>query len=164
MAHTRYGCLHPTPKTIMLPVAASQYFRHDAPNFVYLDGNGRVTLALAATATLYGYAIIPKGRGAGTSDDYWLSSATAGADSVPVIPASENLEFLCLADDTPTAGQKGNACDLDAINDGTAYYVNIGTSSTDVVIIQALGTDRKADAGANDVVVIINPAKIQADT
>lgn len=160
----RYGCLNPNPKTVEYPVAASQYFRHDGPNFVYLDGNGRVTLALAATATLFGYAIIPKGRGAGSSDNYWLSSATAGADKIPVIPATENERFLCLADDTPTASQAGDACDLDAVNDGTAYYVDIGTSTTDVLIIQKVGTDVKADAGTNDVVVIINPATVQTDT
>jgi len=164
MAHLRYGCIYPVPETVEYPVAASQYFRHDAPNFVYLDSNGRVTLALAATATIFGYAIVPKGRGAGTSDDYWLSSATAGADKIGVIPATANYSFLCLADDTPTASQAGNCCDLDAINDGTAYYVNIGTSSTDVLIIQGRGVDFKADAGANDVVVKINPTKIQVDT
>ena len=164
MAHTRYGCLHPDPETVEYPVAASQYFRHDGPNFVYLDGSGHVTLALAATATLFGYAVIPKGRGAGTSDNYWLSSATAGADKVAVIPATGNYSFLCLADDTPTAAQAGDACDLDAVNDGTAYYANIGTSTTNVLIIQGRGVDFKADAGTNDVVVKINPTLIQQDT
>jgi len=165
MAHTKYGPLSGAPfKTVEYPVAASQYFRHDGPNFVYLDGSGHVTLALAATATLFGYAIIPKGTGAGTSNDYWLSSATAGADKVAVIPATQDVSYLCLADDTPTAAQAGDNCDLDAVNDGTAYYVDIGTSTTDVLIIQGRGVDFKADAGANDVVVKIDPLKIQSDT
>jgi hypothetical protein len=167
MAHTRYGCLNPNPKTRMMPVAASQYFRHDGPNFVFLDSSGHVTLALAATATLYGYAITPRGQGAGSDDNYWLSSATAAQDEVPVIHIDDNEEFLCLADDTPTVSQAGNACDLDAINDGTAYYANIGTSSTDVLIIQGPANAapyNKPDAVANDVVVRMNPAKRQTDT
>lgn len=164
MAHQRYGCLNPNPKTVEYPVAASQYFRHDGPNIVYLDGNGRVALALAATATVFGYGIVPKGRGVGTSDDYWLSSATAGADYMAVIPVDENEEYLLLADDTPTASQAGDSCDLDAVNDGTVYYVNIGTSSTAICIIQGRGVDYHAKAGANDVVIKINPAKRQTDT
>jgi len=163
MAHLRYGCLDPAPITKEYPVAATQYFRHDGPNFVYLDGNGRVALALAATATLFGYAIVPKGMGAGTSADYWLSGA-AGVDKIAVVAPDQGYNFLVLADDTPTASQAGNACDLDAINDGTVYYANIGTSSTDVLVIQGRGVDFKADAGANDVVVKINPAKLQAVT
>ena len=160
----KYGCLHPNPETVEYPVTASQYFRHDGPNFVYLDSNGRVSLALAATATIFGYAVIPKGGGAGTSpNDYWLSSATEGADKVPVIPATGNYSFLCLADATPTAAQAGDDCDLDAVNDGTAYYADIGETTTDVLIIQGRGVDFKADAGANDVVVKINPTLIQSD-
>jgi len=165
MAHMRYGCLNLNPKTTMYPVAASQYFRHDGPNFVYLDGSGHVLLALAATATIFGtVASVPKSQGAGSDDNYWLSSATAAQDELPIIHIDENESFLFLADDTPTASQAGDACDLDAVNDGTAYYVNIGTSSTDVCIIQGRGVDFKADAGTNDVVVKLNPAKRQTDT
>jgi hypothetical protein len=168
MAHIRYGCLNPNARTVEYPVAASQYFRHDGPNFVYLDGSGHVTLAIASTATLFGYAIVPTGGGAGTSpNDYWLSSATAAADRIPVIHIDEDEDFICLADDLATASQAGNACDLDAVNDGTAYYVNIGTSSTDVLIIQGLASAdpyKVAGAATNDVIVKMNPAKRQTDT
>ena len=164
MAHLRYGCLDPAPITKEYPVTASQYFRHDGPNFVYLDGNGRVSLALAATATIFGYAIVPKGRGVGSSDDYWLSSATEGKDKIAVIAADQGYNFLCLGNTTVTAAMAGNACDLDAVNDGTAYLVQVATSSTDVLLIQGRGVDFKADAGTSDVVVKINPAKLQADT
>lgn len=164
MASIKYGCLHPHPETIELPVAASQYFYHNGVNAVYLDSNGLVTLALTATSTIYGIAVVPKGRGAGSSDNYWLSSATAGKDKIPVIPATAGLSFLLPADDTVTAAMRGNACDLIAVNDGTATTVDVGTSSTDVFIIQDLGTNVKADASATDVVVKINPAKVQADT
>ena len=164
MASMKYGPLETGYKTIELPVAASQYFYHNGVNAVYLDGSGHVTLALTATATLFGIALPPAGRGAGTSDNYWLSSSTAGKDKIAVIPVSENAQFLCPADDTVTAAMRGNACDLIAVNNGTATTVDVGTSSTDVFLIEGLGTDYKADAAATDVVVRINPAKVQADT
>ncbi len=166
MASLKYGCLHPAPKTKMLPVAASQFFYHQGVNAVYLDGSGNVTLALTATATIYGIAIVPKGAGAGTDLAVWKSSATAGFDKIPVIRWEDALQydFLFPADDTVTEAMKGNACDLIAVNDGTATLVDVGTSSTDIFLIQDLGTNVKADAVATDVVVKINPAKVQADT
>ena len=164
MASLKYGCLHPAPKTTELPVAASQYFYHDGINLVDLDGNGNVTLLLTADTSVYGFAIVPKGRGAGTSDNYWLSSATAAADKIQVIKADEGYEFLLPADDTVTAAMRGNACDIVATNDGTATTVDVGTSSTDVLIIQDLGTNRVASASATDVVVKFNPNEIQRDT
>jgi hypothetical protein len=121
-----------------------------------------VTLAISNTATLYGIAIVPGGRGAGASDNYWLSSATAGKDEIPVIPVSENALFLCPADATPTIAQMGDACDLIAANNGTATTVNVGTSSTDVFLIKDIGSAHGGPAAS--VVVQINPAKVQADT
>jgi len=164
MSHMKYGVLTPNAKSIELPVAASQFFRHDGVNAVYLDGSGHVTLALTATATLFGVAIVPGGQGAGASDNYWKSSATAGKDKIPVIPVSENAQFLVPSDDTVTQAMAGNACDLIAVNDGTATTVNVGTSSTDVFLIEGRGVDYKYDAAATDVVVRLNPAKVQADT
>ena len=164
MASVKYGCLHPAPVTVEYPVAASQYFYHNGVNAVYLDGSGHVTLALTATATLIGVAVVPTGRGAGSSDNYWLSSATAGKDKIAVIPIGEGYDFLFPADDTVTAAMRGNACDLIAVNDGTATQVDVGTSSTDVFIIQDLGTNKSVKAAATDVVVKLNPAKVQADT
>lgn len=162
MAHPKYGCITPNVQVVEYPVAASQYFRHDGVNAVYLDASGNVTLALTATATLLGIAIVPKGRGAGSDDDYWLSSSSAGVDKIPVILASNsNARYLLPADATVTAAMRGNACDLIAVNDGTATYVDVGTSVTDVFIIQDLGSKYGGDA--TDVVVKINPAKIQAD-
>lgn len=164
MSHMLYGPAKVGVRTQMLPVAASQYFRHGGVNAVYLDSSGHVTLALTATASLYGFAIVPAGRGAGTSDDYWLSSATAGKDKIAVVPATEMCPFIVPADDTVTDAMRGNACDLTAVNDGTATYADVGTSSTDVFIIQGKATDVHQRASATDVVIIINPAKIQADT
>jgi len=161
MAHPLYGAVN-CAETKEYPVAASQYFRHAGINFVYLDSSGNVTLALTATATLLGMAIVPKGKGAGASADYWLSSATAGADKIQVIEANPETKFLVPADDTVTAAMKGNACDIIAVNDGTATYADVGTSSTDVLVIVDQGINY--GGAATDVVVKINPLKVQADT
>jgi hypothetical protein len=166
MASIKYGCITPNPKMVTLPVAASQYFYHNGVNAVYLDGSGYVTLALTATATLYGIAVVPTGMGAGSSANYWLSSATAAADSIQVIPLSLNPSalFLCPADDTATAAMIGNTADLIAVNDGTATTVDVGTTTTDVFLIENYGTNPTINASATDVVVRINPSKVQADT
>ena len=163
MASLKYGCLHPAPVTKMYPVAASQFFYHNGVNAVFLDGNGRVELAITATATLLGHAIVPTGFGSGSSVDYWKSSATAGKDEIAVIAVDGGYDFLFPADDTVTEGMKGNAVDLISVNDGTATTVDVGTGSTDVFIIQDLGTNKHAYASATDVVVKFNPAKVQAD-
>ena len=167
MAHIKYGILDGKVYTsVEMPVAASQYFYHGGINLVYLDSSGHVTLALTATATLYGFANVPAGSGAGTSTAYWLSSATAGADKISVYPFALNPNLLLLlpADATVTAAMRGNACDIIAVNDGTATTIDVGTSTTDVMLIHGLGTDYKANAVATDVVVSVNPAKLQADT
>lgn len=159
MAHLLYGCITPDVVTKEYPVAASQYFRHDGVNAVYLDASGNVTLALTATATLLGIAIVPKGRGAGASDSYWLSNATAGVDKIQVITDPE-AKFMLPGNITATAAMKGGAWDLLAVNDGTATTVDLDTSVTDVFIVDDLGS--KYGGGANDVVAHINPVKYQA--
>lgn len=164
MASLKYGCIHPSPVTVEVPVAASQFFYHNGVNAVHLDTSGHATLSLTATATLYGIAIVPKGRGAGTSDDYWKSSATAGKDKIAVIPATAGHKFMLPGNITATAAMKGGAWDLIAVNDGTATTVDLDTSSTDVFIVDDLATNVVAGAGIADVIARINPAKIQADT
>jgi hypothetical protein len=162
MASLKYGCLTLNVPTVEVSVAASQYFYHNGVNLVYLDSSGYATLALTATGTVYGVAIVPAGRGAGASDNYWLSSATAGADKLHVIPVSAGAKFMFPADTTVTEAMKGNACDLVAVNDGSATYVNTSASSTDIFLIQDLGLNH--NGSTTDVIVTINPAKVQADT
>lgn len=164
MASLKYGCIHPAPETVEVPVAASQYFYHNGVNAVYLDSSGNATLALTATATLYGIAIVPKGRGAGASDDYWLSSSTAGKDKIAVIPATAGHKFCLPGNITATAAMKGGAWDLISVNDGTATTVDLDTSSTDVFIVDDIASNIVAGAASTAVIARINPAKIQADT
>jgi len=162
MASLKYGCITGNVMVKEYPVAASQYFYHEGTNFVYLDGSGNATLALNATTTLIGYALVPAGRGAGTSDTYWKSSATAGADKIAVV-IDPKAEYVLPATGTPTAAMRGNACDIIAVNDGNATTVDVATSSTDVLIIVDLG-DKAPNGSATDVIVRINPTKFQADT
>src|SRR5512147_500556 len=114
----KYGCITPNPKGRTYPVAASQYLAHNGGGFVYLDGSGHVTLALTATATIFGWCDAPVGLGAAAAGSaYWKSSATAGADQLFVI-TDIDAEFCLPADDTVTAAMAGNACDLLGVNDG----------------------------------------------
>jgi hypothetical protein len=164
MASLTSRCLHPDPETTEYPVAASQFFYHNGVNAVFLNSSGHLELALTATATILGIAIVPKGRGAGTSDDYWKSSATAGADKIPVILATSGYKFLLPGNITATAAMRGGAWDLIAVNDGTATTLDLDTSTTDVFIVDDLGVNVVAGAAVTDVVARINPLKVQADT
>lgn len=158
-----FGCLSSNVEEKEYPVAASQYFYHEGVNFVYLDG-GYVTLALTATATLLGHAHVPAGRGAGTSDAYWLSAAVAGQDKIVVTtdPAAKYL-LPCGAAQTPAITDNDLLCDIIAVNDGTATTVDIDTSTTDVLkIVDYNGA--KYGGPAKSVVVRINPLKFQGDT
>lgn len=163
MASLKYGCITPNPKGRTYPVAASQFFPHASGGFVYLDSSGHITMALTATTTLFGYCEAPAGRGAGTSDSHWKSSATAAADKLFVI-TDESAEFVVPADDTVTAAMAGNACDLLGVNDGTVQQADVGTSTTDVLRVQGVATDFGSGFAATDAVVKINPAKRQSDT
>lgn len=163
MSSLKYTCITATEDIVTkeYPIAASQLFYHEGINLVYLDGSGHATLALTATATLLGFASVPKGRGSQSlSDTYWQSSATAGADKILVV-SGDQARFLLPADDTVTEAMKGNTCDIIAVNDGTATTVDVGTSSTKVLVIVDLGN--KYNGSATDVVVKINPLKYQAD-
>jgi len=163
MASIKYGCLEPNPKTKMFPVAASQYFYHEGCNAVILDDDGNIRQLLTLDETIFGVAVVPKGMGAGTSNDYWLSSATAAADIIPVIMAIEKYNFLFPSDSTITASMIGNACDIVAVNDGTSTYVAAETGTEDVFTIQDLGTNVHAAASATDVIVKLNLNNLQAD-
>ena len=159
---SKYGCITGVPRSKMYPVAASQYINRSTGAFIYMDGSGHVTTALTASQKLFGYVGCPAGHGAGTSDSYWKSSATAGADKIPVIRLSRDLEFLMPADEAPTASQVGDACDLLSVNNGTAQQIDVGTSTNNVFLIQNVGTT--AGGSTTDVIVKMNPAELQIDT
>lgn len=160
----KYGCITPNAKGRSYPVAASQYFNHNSGGWVYLDGSGHITNALTATATIFGWVDAPVGTGAGAAGSaYWKSSATAGADSLFVV-TDKNAQFIMPADDTVTVAMAGNACDLVSVNDGTVQTADVGTSTTDVLIIQCKASTIAAGMAVTDVVVMLNEAKRQTDT
>jgi len=162
---SKLGCIKGVHRSKEYPVAASQKFNRTGGAFVFLDSSGHVTLALTATATIFGYAVVPQGIGSGLGTDLavWQSSATAGADRIPVIRVTSDAEFLVPSDAATTQAMAGNACDLVGVNDGTQQVIDVGTSTTDVVLIQGPGTDAGAPT-TSFAIVKINPAKIQADT
>jgi len=165
MASPIYGPLNPNAKTVEYPANADEVWHHAGANFCFLGSDGFVTQSLSGTATIFGYAIIPTGTGAGTAVASWKASATDGKDKVPVILASEMETFVMPADATVTVGQAGNKCDIlnSSATDTTASLIDIGTSSNDVFIIQGLALGRVPGAAATDVLVQMNIANQQAD-
>ena len=164
MASIKYGCLNPNAKTKEYPVAASQYFAHEGFNPVQLDGDGNLIGALSAASTLFGVAIVPKGRGnaTNTSDDYWLSSATAAKDRIPVVLAVDGEQFLVpTATTVAAATHVGNAYDIVGVNTASTHYVNLAATAIKVVVCVDLGVNVNADAAVTDAVVIINPTLYQ---
>ena len=166
MASPIYGPINPNVVTVEYPAAADEVWMHAGANFCFLDGSGRVSQSLTGTSTIFGYAIVPKGTGAGTAVAAWQASATAGKDKLPVVLATEGETFVAPADDTVTASQAGDACDIVLTsNTGTVVsQVNIGTSTEDVLLIQGLALGRVPGAAGTDVLVKINLANLQADT
>lgn len=166
MASPIYGPIDPNPKTTEYPMNASDVFAHAGATFVLLGSDGFITPALTGSTTIFGWAIVPKGTGAGTDVDDWKASSTDGKDKLAVVLASDGYTFVAPADASVTAGQAGNACDLvnASATDSTASVVDIGSSSTDVFIIQGLALGKVPGAAAGDVLVKVNPAKLQADT
>ncbi len=168
-----YGVLQvPGLFAAMYPVAASQYFNFSGGGLVYLDSSGHVTLALSATATLWGYAEIPKSAVYGSNQTYWLSSSTAGLSKILVYPfiANPGLVFkmptilaatstgLCIA------ARVGETADIVAVNDGTRQYALPGTQSTDILTMVALceyvgPQDTDTDAAY----FCVNSGKLQID-
>ena len=168
MAHMTYGCTNPNVKTTMMPVVGSQYFQHAGHNIVYVDASGYLTGALTDTSSskVFGTAIIPKGRGntTNTSDDYWMSSATAAADYVPVIKADNpGYEFLWISNGTPVVTSSGDDMDIVNVNTASTKTIAIATSTNDDLIQQGIGVDYNAKATTADVVVAFNKVEIQAD-
>ncbi len=164
MAHPRYGCLNPKAATVEYPCNAAEVWHHAGANVCYLDASGYLTQALGSDGSVFGYAIIPQGMGAGSAVASWKAGSD-GVDKIPVVLASAGEEFLLPSDDTPTVAQVGNACDIvnASATDATASLVDIGTSSTDIFIIQGVGSDYHSGCAVTDVVVKFNPAEIQAD-
>lgn len=146
------------------PIAASQMFHPNGGSLVYLDTNGRVTLALSATGSLYGWAETPHSLKPGSTDasnGYWTSSSTAGSDSCFVISdLTAVFEMPCTSGTTYVDARDGELCDIVGVNDGTKQTASPGTNSTDVLIV--FGGPL---SGATDSIMVkLNDAEMQKDT
>ena len=155
MASLKYRCLTPNVEVKEYPVAASQIFYHNGAQFCYLDSSGNVTVGVTATTTVLGFALVPKGRGAGASDSYWKSSATAAADKIAVI-VDPNAEFLVPLDDSMDKTDIGKGCDIVLTTaDGSGpQLIDLDTGSNDIVRITALGTTCQEGLATDAVVKI----------
>ncbi len=147
-----------------LPFAASQKF-HELGGALLFSDAGDLKLSLTATAHVFGWAVLGFGANVdGISTDaagsrYWTSSSTASTKYMakPLTPS----ECIWMPGDASfvSGTHRGLDCDLIGVNDGTKQQADIGTSSTNILRIIGAGSD---DGGsATDILVMINPIKLQ---
>jgi len=151
------------PAPLYLAVEASQKFHEQGCAFVTSTaGTGHLGVSLTADTTVFGWLLTgfsprsPEVTGSVGSYVYTTSS-TAGTRYL-VKPLCASDVFYCKADAVFAEAMRGDAGDLVGVNDGTAQTVDVGTSSTDIV--------RMIDGvvGTADVLVMVNPAKLDATT
>ena len=160
MASLKYRCLTPNVQVEEHLVAASQKFAHESASFCYLDGSGLVTVAVTATTTIYGWVIVPKGMGAGSTASYWQSNSS-GTSKVQVI-VDRRARFLVGLDDAITIANLGDALDIVLTTaNGSVQLLDVGTTSNDVARIVGLGTSLKGGTTTDAIVKIFT---WQADT
>lgn len=85
MSEIRYGQVEGKGTGREYPVAASQYFHRLGGKFVYIS-QGHLNLCASTNVTINGWAEVPK-HTAGA--DSWVSSSTAGNDSVFMVYAED---------------------------------------------------------------------------
>ena len=146
------------------PVAASQYFRHGHGGFVCLDANGRLTIAVTASEKLFGWAIVPSSSSgaAAAGVNYWLSSATAGADVLYVI-TDINAWFSIPVYQTgalvdASQARVGEAVDINCTNDAATggQTTDLNTSTNDILLVKGWTPD-----DTKVIFVSMNPDEIQ---
>jgi len=160
MAGLKYRCITPGAKTKECTVAASEKFYRNGGHFVYRDSLGHIKMAISTTTTFYGWAEVPEGRGAGTSDDYWQAASTS-ISTIPIVVAPD-AQYLVPASTTVTTAMLGDAWDIYGGGSGTSQYADVTAGNVDVIIIDEIGT-YVAGGLTTDAVVHINPIKFQAD-
>lgn len=168
MSEVRYGPVIGSYNTIMFPVTDAQMFHPNGAAFVFLDANGKVSIAITATASLFGWALVPRSlKGTDLTNGFWtsLSSGTTGVSYVPVIVAAMNPKVAYRVPTTAAGGlavaaRLGECSDLVGVNDGTVQYATPGTISTAVLLNVAL----PEDGDTNSIIVTFNPNTIQRDS
>ena len=161
MASLKYRNLTPNVTVEVQLVKADEKFFHEGSHFVILNGSGLVRVCIENEASIYGWALVPQGRGDGSSDAYWQANSS-GTSKIMVV-VDEDARFLVPLDAAITRANIGNAMDmiLPASSDGTVQKIDVGESNQDVVRLVGLGTSLKGGT-TSDGIVKINT--FQADT
>jgi hypothetical protein len=133
---------------------ASEVFSRVGGAFVQMEAaTGTVDVAAAADTVIFGWAEVGFGNENSVSgNDYTVASG----DTAYVITAKDAV-FRIPADATPAKTDIGKACDI--VLSGNIQQADIGTSSTDVLVIADVD---EYDIANNTVQVRIN--KFQATT
>lgn len=161
MASFNYRCLTPNVAVEEHLVKADEKFFHEGAHFVVLNGSGLARVCINNETSIYGWALVPQGRGDGTSDAYWQANSS-GTSKIMVV-VDEDAKFLVPADDTVAIASVGDAMDfiLPASSDGTIQTMDLGETNQNVVRIVGIGTSLKGGS-TTDAIVKINT--FQADT
>ena len=161
MASLKFRCLTPNVTVEEHLVKADEKFFHEGSHFVVLNASGLARVCINNETSIYGWALVPQGRGNGSSDAYW--QANSGGTSKIMVVVDEDARFLVPLDDVITEANLGNAMDfvLPASSDGTIQTIDVGESSQNVVRLVGLGTSLKGGT-TSDGIVKINT--FQADT
>ena len=165
MSRTKsYGYIQGSRKTVWAPVAASLKVHPKGGYYCLRDANGRITLALDASATLYGWAEFPTSLEAGSTDasnGYWTSNSSAGVDRVLVMTGLSTIFAMpVVSGDVYAEARNGETCDITGVAtaDGSPQEANLSASSTVVLIVE--GGDLN---NTSIIYTSINPAKRQVD-
>lgn len=161
MASLKFRNLTPNVTVEEQLVKADERFFHEGAHFIVLNGSGLVRACIENEASIYGWILVPQGRGDGSSDAYWQANSS-GTSKVMVV-VDEDARFLVPLDETITRANIGNAMDfiLPASSDGSIQKIDVGEANQSVVRLVGLGTSLKGGT-TSDGIVKINT--FQADT
>jgi hypothetical protein len=144
MAVLRYGQVKGEEIVVEKGITASDTYDLKGGGFVKLDtSTGYVTRCGAADTEIYGWAKPPFGNANRVSGTVYTASSTAGLDKAAVYLAHSGAIFRIPADATPAATDVGKACDI--VVSSSLQQADIGTSTTDVLMIVDVTTDDIAD-------------------
>jgi hypothetical protein len=166
MSRTKsYGYIRGPRNLFWAPVAASLKVHPKGGFWVARDSSGNITLALDATATLYGWGHFPRSLEAGStaaSNGYWTSNSSAGVSRVLVdIGIGTVFSMPVVSGDVYAEARNGETCDITGVAsaDGSPQEANLSASSTVVLVVEGGDLDN-----TSLIYTSINPAKRQVDS
>jgi hypothetical protein len=145
-----------------MPFQASQPFHRLGGAFVVLDATtGHVAAAVAASTFLFGWWEVPGFSPAApeVSSNVFTTSSTAGTPYNNVLVGNPLATYHMPSDEALTAAMFGDACDI--VVTSSKQMADVTTGTTD--ILRIVGSQRLVDQALSEVLVQINPAKLQAN-